>query len=57
MLMKLSEFLDGKKTYIFTFAWLTYKLAVAKGYFNANQGVEAFLIAGGAASLRNALTK
>jgi fucose 4-O-acetylase-like acetyltransferase len=57
MLGTILRWLDGKKTYLFSIAYFIQKLGVASGWWEENAAVEAFLLSGGAMSLREGVKK
>lgn len=57
MIGKLIGLLDGKKTYLFSVAWVAYKMGIVQGFWHDNPNLEALLLGGGAVSLREAVTK
>ena len=57
MLQKILSGLEGKKTYLFTIAWATYKIGITQGWWAESLSLETLLIGGGAASMREAVSK
>jgi hypothetical protein len=57
MMEKILAFAKGKKTYFCAVAWLVYKIGVAKSLWADNGILENTLLAGGAVSFRDAISK
>ena len=57
MIGGLMKWLDGKKTYLLACLWMVYKVGVSSGWWPENPTIEALLIGGGAAALREAVEK
>lgn len=57
MLTNIINGLNGKKTYIATIAWASYKIGVIHGWWAEYPTLEASLLAAGALALRDAIAK
>lgn len=54
---KMWEYLQGKKSYLFTILWGLYRIAVSHGWMAENATLETSLIAGAGLSFRDAIAK
>lgn len=57
MLGKITEWLNGRKSYLAGLGWMVYKLGVASGWWPENPTIETLIVGGGALAFREAIGK